>query len=306
MQDTAVLVNEFGKVGLDHHLLQRLDESTILLGGGCVCCSTREDLVNGLTQVLNRVERRDGANATKVIIETSGLADPAPIVFTVLTHPVLQHHFYIQNVIVTVDAVNGLFHLHHQLESSKQAIVADRIIITKTDIATVKDTDALVRELRSLNPSAEIHSAVYGTIDAAILFRPAGTIRRKIEALAKAGPPKGVHAQDVSSVSVTFEEPLDWTAFGLWLSMLLHARGEDILRVKGLLDIGGQGPVVLNGVQHIIHPPDHLDEWPTSERLSCLVFITRSVDSKQILSSLEAFQYAFNAHNNMPTVQVLE
>jgi G3E family GTPase len=294
MQDTAVLVNEFGKVGLDHHLLQVLEESVVLLGGGCVCCNTRNDLVQGLTDLLNRVERREGQQVSQVVIETTGLADPAPIVFTVLSHPVLQHHFYIQNVIVTVDAVNGLFHLHNQPESVKQALVADKFIITKTDMAAAREVEQLERELRDLNPSAGIHKAVHGDIDSTVLFSPAANTRQIPESIAPTELEKGAHARDVRSISITFQEPLDWTAFGLWLSMLLHAQGEHIMRVKGLLDIGGPGPVVLNGVQHIIHPPDHLEEWPTKDHQSSLVFIMRAVDPKAILSSLEAFQLAFD------------
>ncbi|MFD2245335.1 CobW family GTP-binding protein [Pontibacter ruber] len=305
MQDTAVLVNEFGKVGLDHHLLQVMEESTILLGGGCVCCSTRDDLVEGLSQLLNRVERGERASIRKVVIETTGLADPAPIVFTVLSHPVLQHHFYIENVIVTVDAVNGLFHLHNQPESVKQVLVADKLIITKTDLAKANEVEQLVQELQAINPSSEVHTAVYGAADAAILFTPAAASGRKSERMVAASMASGAHTQDVSSVSITFEKPLDWTAFGLWLSMLLHAKGEDIMRVKGLLDIGGPGPVVLNGVQHIIHPPDHLEEWPTEERISSLVFIMRRVDPQDILASLEAFQQTFDVEHNLPRMEVL-
>ncbi|PRY05042.1 G3E family GTPase [Pontibacter ummariensis] len=303
MQNTAVLVNEFGKVGLDHHLLQVLKESTILLGGGCVCCSTRDDLVQGLTQLLNRVQRD---HVSKVVIETTGLADPAPIVFTVLSHPVLQHHFYVQNVIVTVDAVNGLIHLRHQPESVKQALVADKFIITKTDLAPGEEVDQLNRALQAINPSSEIHKAAYGAIDAAVLFSPAAAIRQRKEATAPGYQEKETHTQDVSSVSITFREPLDWTAFGLWLSMLLHAKGENIMRVKGLLDIGGSGPVVLNGVQHIIHPPEHLEAWPSEERASRLVFIMRSVSPEDILTSLKAFQMAFDVQHNMPVMEVLQ
>lgn len=305
MQDTAVLVNEFGKVGLDHHLLQMLEESTILLGGGCVCCSTRDDLVQGLTSLLNRVQRGEEHKVSQVVIETTGLADPAPILFTILSHPVLQHHFYIRNVIVTVDAVNGRFHLQHQPESIKQALVADKLIITKTDLADAAEVEQLLRELQAINPSAEVHIAVQGAIDAALLFSPAATLRPRSPGIASGFQEKGEHAQDVSSVSLTFTEPLDWTAFGLWLSMLLHARGEAIMRVKGLLDIGGPGPVVLNGVQHIIHPPEHLSKWPTEERNSSLVFIMRAVDPQEILISLEAFQQAFGEKHNLPQLEVL-
>jgi G3E family GTPase len=305
MQDTAVLVNEFGKVGLDHHLLQLLEESTILLGGGCVCCSTREDLVQGLTQVLNSVQRRGGDPVSRIIIETTGLADPAPIVFTVLSHPVLQHHFYIRQVIVTVDAVNGRFHLRRQPESVKQALVADKFIITKTDLAAPEEVEQLRNELQGLNPGAEFHQAVHGALDAALLNSEPAALRPYTAGIAPDLQAKGDHTQDVFSVSVTFQEPLDWTAFGLWLSMLLHAKGEHIMRVKGLLNIGGPGPVVLNGVQHIIHPPEHLDKWPSEERTSRLVFIMRSVDPQEVLASLEAFQTAFDVKHNMPLMEVL-
>ncbi|GGK78901.1 GTP-binding protein [Rufibacter glacialis] len=305
MQDTAVLVNEFGMVGLDHHLLQMVEESTILLGGGCVCCSTRDDLVQALTQLLNRVQKGE-RDVSKVVIETTGLADPAPIVFTVLSHPVLQHHFHIQNVIVTVDAVNGLFHLRRQPESVKQALVADKFIITKTDLAPGEEVKQLLRELQVINPSAGRHTAVHGVIDAALLFSPAVTIRQRAADPAPVFQEKGTHVQDVNSVSITFREPLDWTAFGLWLSMLLHAKGEDIMRVKGLLDIGGAGPVILNGVQHIIHPPNHLEAWPSEERVSTLVFIMRSVSPEEILTSLEAFQKAFDVKHNMPEMEILQ
>jgi len=305
MQDTAVLVNEFGKVGLDHHLLQVLEESTILLGGGCVCCSTRDDLVQGLTQLLNRVQGGKGDSVGRVVLETTGLADPAPILFTVLSHPVLQHHFCIQNVIVTVDAVNGLFHLRHQPESVKQALVADKFILTKTDLAPAEEVSQLLIELQAINPTAEIHTVVHGSIEATILFSPAATVRQSIAEAVTCSPAKGTHVQDVSTVSVTFYEPLDWTAFGLWLSMLLHAKGEEIMRVKGMLDIGGAGPVVLNGVQHIIHPPEHLQVWPSEERASRLVFIMRGVPPGDILASLEAFQVAFGETHNMPVMEVL-
>ncbi len=304
MHDIAVLVNEFGKVGLDHHLLQVFEENTTLLGGGCMCCNTREDLVQGLTAILNNVERGEGKKVIKVMIETTGLADPAPIVFTVLSHPMLQHHFYIENVIVTVDAVNGLFHLHNQSESVKQALVADKLIITKTDIASTFETEELVSELTALNPSAEIHKAVHGAIDAAILFNPATTAKEHAVSITSESIAANKHTQNVRSLSVTFQEPLDWTAFGLWLSMLLHAEGEHIMRVKGLLDIGGTGPVVLNGVQHIIHPPDHLDKWPAGERQSSLIFIMRSIEPQAILDSLKAFQVTFNEEHNSPSMEV--
>ncbi|OMP68760.1 CobW family GTP-binding protein [Domibacillus epiphyticus] len=291
LKNTAVLVNEFGKVGLDHHLLRRIDERTLLLGGGCLCCSVREDLVNALRELLDNDHRGDIEPLERIVIETSGLADPAPILFTVLTDSVLQHHLTVDQVIVTVDAVNGQFHLDRQNESVKQVAAADKIIITKTDMASENEVELLASRLLTINPSAEIIKSIHGNIDNHQLFAPNEKVKSTpLISLVESNSFQGKHAPAARSISLTFDQPLDWSAFGLWLSMLLHARGEEILRVKGMIDVGEDGPVMLNGVQHIIHPPEHLDEWSDEDKRSHIVFIMRSIDPEQILSSLHAFQ----------------
>lgn len=303
MSNTAVLVNEFGKVGLDHHLLRQIDEQTLLLGGGCLCCTVRDDLVKALKDLLDMDERGNIPRLDRVMIETSGLADPAPILFTILTDPVLQHHYYIDFVLVTVDAVNGHLHLKRQPESIKQISAADKIIITKTDIAAPDVTTSLVSQLRSMNRSASILKAVSGEVDLQELYRSdhietglgATEIKNRILPYEIQQTNDNTHVPDTCSLSLSFDQPLDWTAFGLWLSMLLHARGQDILRVKGLIDVGEDGPVVLNGVQHIIHPPQHLACWPSNDRRSHLVFIMRSIKPSEILDSLTAFQSVLGA-----------
>src|SRR5919206_1326497 len=165
MRDTAVLVNEFGEVGLDHHLVQRLDEQTVLLGHGCVCCTVRHDLVQALTTLLDRDQRGLIAPLRRVMIETTGLADPAPLVFTVVTDPMLQHHFRIDHVVTTVDAVNGPLHLDRHPVSRKQVALADEIIITKTDLALPDTVAALGERLRMYNPTARMTAAVLGDLD---------------------------------------------------------------------------------------------------------------------------------------------
>jgi G3E family GTPase len=335
MGNVAVLVNEFGKVGLDHHLLRQINERTILLGNGCACCTIRDDLVKTLLDLFAMDERRDIPRLERVIIETSGLADPAPILYTILADPVLQHHFWIDRIITTVDAINGHFHLDRHPESLKQVAIADNIIVTKTDIASGQEVDDLMARLHTLNPSAHIVKAAFGNVDIAMLFSAVQypqTDRRNEEylmppltpadgdhstretsnkssgfALGKRlsdeqdadGPstfrskPPGEesHIANIYSLSLTFHEPLDWRAFSLWLSMLLHARGEDVLRVKGLLNVGEEGPVVLNGVQHIIHPPQHLDGWPGEDHSSQITFITRTIEPQAIQNSLRVFQH---------------
>jgi G3E family GTPase len=294
MKNTAVLVNEFGKVGLDHHLLKRLDEQTILIGGGCLCCTVRDDLVKGLRELLDSEHRGEVERLDRVIVETSGLADPAPILFTIVTDPVLQHHFSVESVIVAVDAVNGVLHLDRQPESIKQVSVADKILITKTDIASPEVVEQLIMRLHSINPSAEVIKSVYGDIDVGSLFNSHG--QSFLESMVPQSLNlSGMHMPDTRSVSLSFDEPIDWNAFGLWLSMLLHARGEDVLRVKGLINVGEEGPVLLNGVQHIIHPPEHLPSWPTEDRRSHVIFIMRNIDPQEIITSLQAFQHILGA-----------
>ena len=297
MANTAVLVNEFGEVGLDHHLLRRIDERTILLGSGCVCCTTREDLVGALLELLDMDERHEIPRLDRVVIETTGLADPAPILYTIFTDPVLQHHFSVDLVICTVDAVNGFLHLDRNPESVKQVAAADKIVVTKTDIAEPSSVRGLRSRLSAMNPSARILEAAFGGVDVDKLFRP-GDAGTRMVPTPLAGEPDELHdVGETYSVSVTFDGSVDWTAFGIWFSMLLHARGEDVLRVKGLLDVGETGPVVLNGVQHIVHPPEHLDEWPDEDRRSQITFITKRIRAEELLGSLRAFRGLLGARS---------
>lgn len=286
MEATAVLVNEFGSVGLDHHLLRRAGEATLLLENGCVCCATRGDLVEALLALLDEEERGDIPPLRRVAVETTGLADPAPILYTVYAHPVLQHHYAVDSVLCTVDALHGDLHLDRNPESTRQVAAADVLVVTKTDIAAVEMSRVLAGRLRSINPYARVFDAPYGEVDPSELFG-AGTAGRAV-----APPPEtdGHAGTGTSSTAVTFDRPVDWAGFGIWLSMLLHARGEAVLRVKGFLDAGGPGPVVIDGVQHVMHPPRHLDAWPDDDRRSRVVFIARGIRSDELLASLEAFR----------------
>jgi G3E family GTPase len=278
--ETAVIVNELGEVAIDHHLLRRVDERTVLLKSGCVCCSLRGDLTDELRDLLGRRERGEIPAFRRVVVETTGLADPAPIVYTLVSEPVVKHHFRLERVIATVDAVHGV----RGPESVKQVAAADRLVVTKTDLA---QPAALERQLRRLNPAAEVLAAAFGEIEPAALF--GGTDLRSLPA--SAGPSVS-HPDDVHAHCLVLEEQLDWTAFGIWLTMLLQSRGGDVLRVKGLLNVGASGPVLLNGVQHVVHPPEHLDGWPDGDRRSRLVFIGRGVDADALESSLRAFNRA--------------
>jgi G3E family GTPase len=296
-KDTAVIVNEYGKVGLDHYLLRRVDERTILMEGGCICCSAREDLEEELTQLLNQ----ESSSFQKVIIETTGMADPAPILFTINTNPLLQNHFYVQCVISTVDAVNGMLQLKNNPELIKQVVCSDKVIITKTDIAPKRVKEAVIGQIRSINPACEILESIYGDISPEIIDQSNHHNLTRNLITNDASPHQGLQ---IKSISFTFKDQLDWTAFGMWLSMLLHAHGEDVLRVKGLLDVGEQGPIVLNGVQHIIHQPDHLSQWPTEEKYSYCVFIVRTIDPNLIRESLQTFQFMLGSKSELIELKV--
>jgi G3E family GTPase len=279
--DTAVIVNELGEVGIDHHLLRRVDERTVLLDSGCICCTLRGDLADELRDLDSRRARGEIPAFRRVVVETTGLADPAPIVYTLAAEPVVRHHFELDAIVATVDAVNGLV----EPESVKQAAVADVVVVTKADVA---DPAAVEDRVRALNPAAEVVEASFGEIDPALLLARPNRDPRELELSEYA------HEGDIRPFCLFFDEPLDWMAFGIWLTMLLQARGSDLLRVKGLIDTGGPGPVLLNGVQHVVHPPDHLDAWPDDDRRSRLVFIGRGLDRAEVERSLLAFNAAAN------------
>ena len=281
MGETAVIVNEIGDIGIDHHLLRRVDARTVLLKNGCLCCTLRGDLADELRDLLSRRERGEIPAFTRVVVETTGLADPAPVVYTLLSEPVVKHHYELESIIATVDAQHGLV----RQESLKQAAAADTLVVTKTDLGSAS---SLQERLALLNPAARVLEASFGDVEPDVLFAPAEHPREPVP-----HADGGVHAHgDVRAVSIVIDEPLDWTAFGIWLTMLLQARGSEIFRVKGLLDVGAAGPLLLNGVQHVVHPPVHLDVWPDGDRRSRLVFIGLGLERDALERSLAAFNRA--------------
>ena len=301
---TAVLINEFGEVALDHLLLERVDGETVVLQSGCVCCTIRSDLTEAVRELFGKRERGEVPPFDRLAIETTGLADPAPIVFTFMADPVIRHHFRLGNTIATVDAVNGALHLDNNPESVKQALVADRLVLTKTDLCDHDAAAQLRARLERLNPSAPIIEAAGDFDPDELLAADIYDSERKAEEIARwisASEAHGDHAvehssgatrhdENIRAFCMTFDEPLDWTAFGIWLTMLLHSRGEDVLRVKGILNVLGMpGPVAIHGVQHVIHPPAHLERWPDAERRSRVVFIVRGLERADLERSLGAF-----------------
>ena len=303
LADTAVLINEFGEVGLDHHLLERIDDTMVLLQSGCLCCTIRGELSAAIKELHSRRERGEVPRFRRLVVESTGLADPFPILSTVQADPVLRHHFRLGNVITTVDAVNGLGQLARRTESTKQVAVADRLVLTKTDLADAEATQALAERLGRINPSAPLWRAAEGPIDAEALlshdlFATAGRSQAARRRFAAELEPFGHqpatdrnrHDETIHAFALAFDDGLDWTRFGLWLTMLLNRHGERVLRVKGILNVADSPtPVAIHGVQHLVHPPVHMAAWPDRDRRSRLVFIVDGLDRALIERSLAAF-----------------
>lgn len=314
LANTAVLINEFGEIGLDHLLLETVDGETVVLQSGCICCSIRSDLKDAITGLYDKSRRGLIPSFNRMVIETTGLADPAPIVFTLRGDPMIRHHFRLGNIVTTVDAVNAARELTTNPETRKQIAVADRIVLTKTDIADPQVVEQLSVKLRDLNPTAKIYDAQTERIEAdELLVQDIYDPQTKSEEVqiwldeeASRSEPAHVHdrnrhADDIVTFCVTEDRPLDWTAFGIWLSMLVHAHGENVLRVKGLINVAGlPTPVVVNGVQHVIHPPTHLERWPSDDTRSRIIFVVRGLDPNMLQRSLAAFNRLVDAGGPPP------
>lgn len=315
LADTVVLVNEFGEVGLDHLLVERLDEHTVLLDAGCLCCTIREDLTRTLRDLLGRRARGEIPAFRRVIIETTGLADPAPILHTLIVDPLGAAAFRLEGVVATVDAVHGDGQLSRQFESVKQAAVADLIVITKTDLAQPDVLAELERRLARLNPGARrLHSANADLAADAILglglYDPSergadvrGWLRA--EALREIAPHRhdaNRHDAQIQSFCLRFEEPIDWSELADALEMLTSVAGEGLLRIKGIIDVAGaHAPRVIHAVQHIVYPWAQLEQWPPSlERRSCIVFIVRGLERDYVESAFRHFVAAPLAERSGP------
>jgi len=283
-QGTAVVVNEFGATGIDDALVRSSADETVLLGNGCLCCITRTDLQQALRRMIVERERGELPDFRRIVIETSGLADPSPILQTFATDRALGGVFHVDAVVTVIDAEAGSGTLGWSAEARKQAILADRLIITKTDIAGEGASASLAGRLRTLNPGAEILEAVNGEIDPSRLTEPTADQRTVFVA-------EAVHSDGIGSFVLTDDKPMPWPVFGKTMDVLMQLRGPDLLRVKGFLDVEGcTGPVMVQLVQHLAHPPVELESWPDGDRRSRVVFITRSISERQVRGLLAAIR----------------
>jgi len=275
-QGSAVVVNEFGATGIDDALLRASADETVLLGNGCLCCVARSDLQQTLRRMVVERERGEMPAFRRVLIETSGLADPSPILQTFATDRALGDTFAIEAVVTVVDAVAGADALLWSAEARKQAMLADRLVITKGDVAGEGAVAALETRLHALNPGAEMVRAVNGALDPSRLTEPAYNPRNAFVA-------EVAHSDGIVSFVLSEDAPMPWPVFARAMETLMAMRGQDLLRVKGFLDVEGcHGPVLVQFVQHLAHPPVELTEWPDARRESRVVFITRGISQAQV------------------------
>jgi G3E family GTPase len=320
--DSAILINEIGAVSIDHHLVDRITQTDnadiIVLKGGCTCCALRGDMVAALRELY--AQRADGRVPpfSRVVMETTGLADPAPIAFTLVANPMLRHKFERGVIVATLDAVHGLAQLARYPEARKQIAVADRIVLTKTELDVANTRACLEDAICSLNPAAVVRDATEKATPAELLdyagasldyaygvhkserrfvtdpmtglAKKLGGIRPDLEQIFLADAPQAEHSANITSVAIRLDDAVQWSAFAVWLSLLIHAHGEKLLRFKALLDVAGwPGPVVLDAIHHMVHPPRHLAAWPDGPRHSRLVFIAQGLDLERIEPSLRSF-----------------
>lgn len=297
--NTAVIINEYGEVGVDHDLVQNITESVTLLDNGCVCCVVRGDLEQALRDMFLARRAGEMANFERVILETTGLADPAPVMQTISIDPALAEHYRLDGVVTLVDGVQGADQLEDTAEAVKQAAVADRIVVTKSDLTDQATIDKLMAELKALNPTARTAVALQGEIDPDFVLS-VGLDRSRVaqEAvdrwLGAASQEEHdhdhhEHTHNVVTFTLWFEQPFKRTTFERCVELLTSLRGGDLLRVKGLVNVEDEaGPVVIQGVQHLFHPPVTLAAWPSDDRRSRLVFITRGIKRETVANLFSA------------------
>jgi G3E family GTPase len=275
--NTAIVVNEYGEVGIDDALLRSSSDVTVLIGNGCLCCNVRTDLQETLRGLFADRARGAVPGFERVVIETSGLADPGPVLQTFATDQALGREFHLQALISVVDAVNGESNLAQMPEARKQVALADRIIVTKSDLADAATIEQLIKRIGTFN-AAPIGIALNGAIEPSFLLDEPAAAQRSVDLGSLE------HTHGLCSFSVILDEPLSWVSFQQAMGVLTALRGPDLLRVKGLLAVEEcRGPVVVHFVQHVAHPAVELEDWPDEDRRSRLVFVTRGVKRETVL-----------------------
>jgi G3E family GTPase len=308
LADTAVIINEFGDVALDHLLVDYTGDNMVVLQSGCLCCTMRGDLVDGLEKLLRDLDN-GRAKFSRVLLETTGLADPAPVLHTAMAHPYLVKRFRLDGVVTVVDAVNGEATLDAHPEAIKQAAVADRIVLSKTDLASVDETARLRSRLHALNPAAGVLDAGKGEATAERLLhcglydpaRKIPDVKKWLAAEAYADLHShghhhhhhdvNRHDEHIASFVLTTDTPIPAGTLDMFLELLRASYGARLLRMKGIVNVSEMPgtPIVVHGVQHVFHPTAQLERWPDDDRRTRLVFITRDLPERTVRELFQAF-----------------
>lgn len=315
MADTALIVNEFGEIGIDHELVDSSYENTVVMDSGCICCSIRGDLIDTIGDLFANVAHGRLPAFSRILIETTGLADPTPIAHTLRGEPVVADRCRLDSIIVTVDAQNAEQQFDAHEEALRQVAIADVALITKLDLVSEEMAERVSRRLSQLNPGLPIKTVLHGSIDPALLFaastasiehiatgdfRQTGDAEQAHEAQSEPHEHGAGHAHhhdtdvnrhgDIRAYTIQTAAPLCWNRLRLWLESVYSLRGHDFLRLKGIVQITEENrPVVIQGVGNTFSPPSFLAEWPGRERVSRIVLITRGLSDKDIQKSFDAF-----------------
>ncbi|HEY6259045.1 MAG TPA: GTP-binding protein [Xanthobacteraceae bacterium] len=308
--ETAVIINEFGEIGLDHLLVKSIGDNMVLLQSGCLCCTLRGDLVDALEQLLRDLDN-GRVGFARIVLETTGLADPAPVLQTVMAHPYLVQRLRLDGVITVVDAVNAATTLDQHLEAVKQVALADRIVLTKTDLLESEAGKQAVGELKTrlaaLNPAAPILDAAAAAPQSLIgcgLIDPQQKIpdvrRWLAEEAYAAQAPQGSHGhhhhdpnrhdERIRAFMLTADAPIPAAAFEMFIDLLRSLHGPKLLRLKGIVKLAEESglPLVIHGVQHVLHPPVRLARWPDDDERTRIVLITRDLSAGEVWPLFDA------------------
>jgi G3E family GTPase len=290
LSDTLVLVNEFGEIGLDHLLMDHVAGDVVQLAGGCLCCQVRSDLIDTLEDLLHRRDEGEIAPFRRVVLETTGLADPVPVIHSLIAHPYISQRFALDGVVTLVDAVNGVRTLREFEEARRQLYLADAVVLTKTDLAEA-DRAGIEAEIRRMKPELAILDAARGEAVPDRLFGLGGHDAETLKPWLAAGTDTAVHADGVQTTTLWSDAALRPTSFGMFIDLLRSEHGARILRLKGLLRMADdpERPVVVHGVQHLFHPPRRLNAWPDDDKRTRIVVIGKGLDADLIRRLYDAF-----------------
>ncbi|MET3589099.1 G3E family GTPase [Bartonella silvatica] len=305
LTDCAVIINEFGEISIDHLLVENTTEGIIELSNGCLCCNLRSDLIDTLTDLIHRVQKGALKQLNHIVIETTGMADPAPILQVLLSHPLFIQTLSINSVLATFDTLNTLSILEHYPEIYKQLVLADKIILTKTDLTTSKTFANVLNALQTINPAAQMIDSHSDHCDSGVLINKTLWDEKENDTHPKPRrtlpPHDHIHHWSIRAFSLDCEEPIDYATIEAFLDLLTNVYGTKLLRIKAIIALNDdpQRPLVLHGVQTFFHPPIRLSAWPKGITQTRFIIIADDVEKEEI-------QKLFNAFLNKPAIDTAD